>query len=280
MKDRTMKDRLTKPIAMALTVVLALVALVGCGNGGEAAADGPDYEDGVYFATYSHVDGHGWQPFLEIEVENGEIVETNFDYAAPDGSLKSKDRGYRERMESVSGTHPARYSPELENRLMENQAAPVEAVSGATSSSNWFNELASELVTKAEAGDTEDLVLPMNDTYTAEDEPDERGGWIGHVEITYEDGDIVEVEYDELQKDGREITDRKSENEEYAERYAEINEITPAEVYEELESRLVETEDPEEVDVVSGATITSPRFRELAKKAMDQRVTATVPREL
>ncbi len=95
----------------------------------------------------------------------------------------------------------------------------------------------------------------MNDTYTAEDEPDERGGWRGHVEITYEDG-------------------------EYAERYAEINEITPAEVYETLESRLVETKDPEEVDGVSGATITSPRFREPAKEAMDQRVTATVSREL
>ncbi len=78
-----MKDRPTKPITTALTVVLILVALAGCGNGDEAAAGGPDYEDGVYFATYSHVDGHGWQPFLEIEVEDGEIVETSSDYAAP-----------------------------------------------------------------------------------------------------------------------------------------------------------------------------------------------------
>ncbi len=275
-----MKNRPTKPIATALTVVLILVALVGCGNGDDAATGGPGYEDGVYFATYSHTDGHGWQPFLEIEVEDGEIADANFDYAGPDGSLKSRDRDYRERMEAVSGTHPGLYSAELENRLMENQSVPVEAVSGATSSSNWFNELAAELIAKAETGDTEDLVLPMNDTYTAEDEPDERGGWIGHIEITYEDGDIVEVDYDEVKKDGREITDRKSENEEYAERYAEINEITPAEVYETLESRLVETEDPEEVDGVSGATITSPRFRDLAKTAMDQRVAATVPREL
>ncbi len=269
-----------KPIATALTIVLILVALVGCGNGEETTAEGPGYEDGVYFATYTHVDGHGWQPFLEIEVEDGKIVDTNFDYAAPDGSLKSKDRGYRERMEAATGTHPALFSGELENRLMEKQNSPVEAVSGATGSSEWFNELAAELVAKAETGDTDDLVLPMNDTYTAEDEPDERGGWIGHIEITYEDGDIVEVDYDEVKKDGREITDRKSENEEYAERYAEINDITPAEVYETLESRLVETEDPEEVDGVSGATITSPRFRELAQAAMDQRVSATVPREL
>lgn len=269
-----------KPIATALALVFILVAFGGCGNGEEAAGSGPEYEDGVYFATYSHVDSHGWQPFLEIEIEDGEIAEANFDYAAPDGTLKSQDRDYRQRMEAAAGTHPALFSAELESRLMENQSVPVEAVSGATSSSEWFNELAAELVAKAETGDTDDLVLPMNDTYTAEDQPDERGGWIGHIEITYEDGDIVEVDYDEVKKEGRDITDRKSENEEYAERYEEINDITPAEVYETLESRLVETEDPEAVDGVSGATITSPRFRELAQDAMDQRVTATVPREL
>lgn len=269
-----------KPMVLAMSILaLFSLVLVGCGNG-EESAEGPDYEDGVYFATYTHVDGHGWQPFLEIEVEDGDITEANFDYAKPDSSLKSQDRDYRERMEAAVGTHPARFSAELENRLMENQDVPVEAVSGATGSSNWFNELASELVAKAETGDTEPLVLPMNDTYIAEDEPDERGGWIGHIEITYEDGDVVDVTYDEIKKEGREIVDRKTENEEYAEEYSEINDLTPAEVYDQLEARLLETENPSEVDTVTGASITSPRFRELAEDAMAQRVTAEVPREL
>lgn len=100
--------------------------------------------------------------------------------------------------------------------------------------------------------------------YTAEGEPDERG-WKSIITITVEDGEIKEVDYDEINDDGL----YKSEDEEYEEAMKSASGVSPEEAYEQLEDALESTQDVDEVDAVAGATGSSEMFKELAKEALE-----------
>jgi len=263
---------------LAIIGLIVLLPLFGCSNSkqeqaGAATANsqGQTLKDGTYFGTYETLDAHGWQPFLQFTVQGGKITSATFDYINGSGELKTNDQGYKDRMEPVSGTYPAEYSKELQNRFLKKQSAPVDTVTGATSSSGNFNNLAQPLLEKAKKGDTSNLILPMNETYTAEDQPDEHGGWIGHIEVTFKDGKISNVSYDEVKKEDGKITARKSEDKDYAERFSAKSGITQDKVYQQLAAQLQEKQDVSQIDAVSGATGSSDRFIALAKKVMEQR---------
>jgi major membrane immunogen (membrane-anchored lipoprotein) len=103
-------------------------------------------------------------------------------------------------------------------------------------------------------------------TYKAESEADERG-YKGIVEITYKDGKISEVVYNEVGKDGK----TKKEDEAYNTEMEKVSKISAKDAQIQLEKALVETQDIEKVDTVSGATGTSELFKTLAKEAIAQK---------
>ncbi|GAB6086796.1 FMN-binding protein [Alkaliphilus crotonatoxidans] len=100
-------------------------------------------------------------------------------------------------------------------------------------------------------------------THTAEGEPDERG-WKAMIEITVADGRITEVNYEEENEEGN----LKSEDEEYNQRWEEASGVSAPEAYEQLENSLIENQNPEQVDMVTGATSASEKFVELATEAL------------
>ena len=156
-------------IRIVVFMTLAALALSACGGRGttaQAPAAAGDLENGVYSATYSHVDNHWWQPFLQIQVRNGNVVAARFDYVNTVGDLKSNDGDYGQRMEFQTGTYPAEYTALLENRLIATQDSQVDGVAGATGSTGYFRHLARAVMQAAEQGDTDRIVLPMNETYT------------------------------------------------------------------------------------------------------------------
>lgn len=102
-------------------------------------------------------------------------------------------------------------------------------------------------------------------TFKAEGKPDERG-WKGTIEITVEGGKITTVNYDEVNDKGA----KKSEDTEYGKSMKSASGVTPSEAYEKLKTSLVETQDPDAVEVVSGATESSDSFKTLAKEALSK----------
>ena len=103
------------------------------------AVDG--YKDGVYKATQDKADQYGWKGFVEIEIKEGKIAKVTFDYDN-NGALKSKDEAYKASMEKVTKTYPEKAFAELQTALVEKQdVAAVEAVAGATTSTNEFTAL-------------------------------------------------------------------------------------------------------------------------------------------
>ena len=121
------------------------------------------------------------------------------------------------------------------------------------------------LVLALVVGCTSDEAKFEDGTYTAESQPDERG-WKGVIEIVVEGGEIVSVDYDELDEEGN----RKSEDDEYAEAMKGASGVSPAEAYEQLETALVNRQDPDEIDLVTGATSSSEQFKSLAKEALNK----------
>lgn len=101
-------------------------------------------------------------------------------------------------------------------------------------------------------------------TFNAEGEADERG-WTPSIEITVENGEITEAIYDETNEEGT----KKSEDEEYAKKWKDATGVGPKEAYPQLEQSLIETQDPDQVETVSGATSASESFKELAKEALN-----------
>jgi major membrane immunogen (membrane-anchored lipoprotein) len=224
------------------------------------------YKDGTYSASYDYLDGHGWKPFLDLVIKNGKITEVNFDYTNIVGEFKTKDKNYEAAMNKVNGTYPALYCPELGKRLLAKQALPVDAVTGATGSSANFNALAAAILAKAATGDTARIVLPMNDTYSATDKPDERG-WAATIKLTFENNKIVKVVYNEADKDKK----LKTEDVAYNTNMKKKSGISWNDAITRLQDNLVAVQSPDQVDVVSGATGTTKRFVDLARAALAQR---------
>lgn len=91
--------------------------------------------------------------------------------------------------------------------------------------------------------------------YVGESAPDDRGQY-GRVELTVESGEITAVEYTEIGSDG----EPKGEDYPYPPLFEAIA---------EYESRLIETQDPDDVDNVSGASGTWELFKDAANNALE-----------
>ncbi|NLK20843.1 MAG: FMN-binding protein [Epulopiscium sp.] len=101
-------------------------------------------------------------------------------------------------------------------------------------------------------------------TYTAEGEADERG-WKPVISIEVNDSKITAVDYNEINQEGTE----KQNDEEYNKNMKDVVNIGPAEAFPQLEASLVEKQDVDAVDTVSGATGTTESFKNMAKKALE-----------
>ena len=99
--------------------------------------------------------------------------------------------------------------------------------------------------------------------YKAELEPDEHQ-WKSIVELQVQDGKITDVYYDELD----EKDNKKSEDEEYNEQWENASNISAQKAYPQLEKSLIESQDIENVDTVTGATDATRDFKEVVTKAL------------
>lgn len=102
--------------------------------------------------------------------------------------------------------------------------------------------------------------------YTAESEVDDHG-YKGVINISVKDGKIKTVDYDEYSAEG----DKKSEDADYSNTMQGVSGTTPKEAYEKLVGQLIEKQDPDKVEAVSGATGSSEIFKNLAKEALGKK---------
>ena len=133
-----------KVISLLAVAALATTIFVGCGNKEEAGL-----KDGSYKAS-AEKDDKGYTASIEIEVKDGKIATVKYDEVAEDGTSKLNNEQYNSMMKEKSGSNPIEAFPALEASLVEKQdVASVDAVTGATHTSETFKTLAEEALSNA-----------------------------------------------------------------------------------------------------------------------------------
>lgn len=112
-------------------------------------------------------------------------------------------------------------------------------------------------------GSKEDEAGLVDGTYEIKDtEYDE--GYLEGLTMTVTDGEVSDAKWSSVDEDGNE----KIEDEDYQELMTEHAGVGPQEFMPELEDQLVEKQDAEEIEAVSGATSTSAKFKEYAEELL------------
>lgn len=260
---------MTRRFLFALCLMVFIV-LSGCSPEPDSNQDKSEetYVDGEYIIVANHVDSHGWAPMVTLTITDGKITSGMMDYIKPGGDLKSEDEAYAVTMSEQAGITPKEAYDELNKRIVKEQKANVEAVSGATSSSKWFTQLATIALEKAKNGEKGKHFVPLDDSYSASNEGFNEQGWQGEITITYSSDDIASVQYSEVDEEGN----NKEDDESYQSQMESEAGISWNDAVKQLEDQLVEVQDYNKVDDVSGATYTSENFKLLAQQAIESRV--------
>lgn len=129
------------------TCILSTSILVGCGE--------KKLQDGTYTAEDLNYDAHGWKASVSITVSSGQISDAKFEYTAEDGTTKSKNTSYAERMVATTGITPDEYMSEYSKQLIDKQSPEkIDTISGATTSHSDFKILAEAAIEASKNGNT------------------------------------------------------------------------------------------------------------------------------
>ncbi|NMB21185.1 MAG: FMN-binding protein [Firmicutes bacterium] len=260
----------TVGIVILLLVVLGIAMYINAQR-----KEGPGWQDGTYVGR-SSPDERGYFGEIELMVKDGKITEANYEEMDQQGKMKDENYPYQLGPQSHD---------EFEQRLVKAQDPDgVDNISGATQTHDRFVEASRDALRKAEAGDQsrppaiqpiqpQMPSTPQDDanmeaewkdgTYTAKTDTDEHG-YYGEIELVIRDARIAEVTYDEKDQEGN----PKGENYPYP--------LGP-ESEDRYEEQLIEMQDPEKVDNITGATQTWERFKKTAKDALEQAQSASRP---
>ena len=219
--------------------------------------------DGTYRAEAKEA-SHGWTDFVEITVENGEIVKAVADSYDANGNLKTNDEEYAKNM----GYEPKEYFGYLADQL-ENHKTPsdIDTFTGATHSSENVRLLSWALMYNGKPGET--LKVDLS-SFVAANLPDGNyraeyveasHGWTEYLEITVKNGLIVKAYSDAFDANGNLKTDDPN--------YAENMGYDPVRYYGFLAQEIIAGQSVEEVDTFTGATHSSEDVRVLLQAIID-----------
>ena len=136
-----------KLLTLALAAVLAL-SLVACGGSGSI-------KDGTYTAQYKEP-SHDWTEYLSVTYKDGVITDVDFDDEGCQRQPEERSHGRDLPMDPL----PSEWIPQLEENVKAaGTADKIEAVAGATSSSESVRVLMAAVEKQAKAGNMEVVLV-------------------------------------------------------------------------------------------------------------------------
>lgn len=220
---------------------------------------GGELKDGTYKLEEKNY-SNGYRAVFEMVVKDGKITESKYDNINEKGDSKTKDAEYNKNMDAKAGTSPEKFIPELNEQFVKAQSAGgVEVVTGATHSSESFQNYAQQLIQAAQAGNTDTIEIDngadlKDGTYSLE-EKNYSNGYRVAFSITVKDGKVSESNYDYVNEDGK----SKKDDAEYNENMKAKSGTNPEEFIPNFNEAFVTAVNAEDgsvadMDVVSGAT--------------------------
>lgn len=226
---------------------------------------GGDLQDGTYKLEEKN-ESNGYRATFEMTVKDGKITESKYDNINADGKSKTEDKEYETNMKNKTGVGPAEFIPELNASFVKAQSASgVEVVTGATHSTESFQNYAQQLIQAAQAGDTNTIEIDngaelKDGTYTLT-EKNNSNGYHTTFSIVVKDGKVAESNYDNVNDEGK----SKTEDTDYNNSMKEKSGTSPETYIPTLNEEFVKAMNEEDgstadVEVVTGATHSSHSF--------------------
>ena len=235
---------------------------------------GGDLKDGTYKLEEKN-EKNGYRAVFEMTVKDGKITESKYDNINADNKSKTEDTKYEESMKAKSGVGPKEYIKQLNDSFVKAQSASgVEVVTGATHSSESFQNYAQQLIQAAQAGNTDTIEIDngatlKDGTYSLKEKNDSNG-YHTTFSMTVKDGKVTESNYDNVNADGK----SKKDDTEYESKMKDVAGVGPKEYIETLNKEFVKAmgeEDgaPAGVEVVTGATHSTHSFINYAQQLVN-----------
>ncbi|HBD0694264.1 TPA: FMN-binding protein [Enterococcus faecalis] len=235
---------------------------------------GGDLKDGTYKLEEKN-EKNGYRAVFEMTVKDGKITESKYDNINADGKSKTEDTKYEESMKAKSGVGPKEYIKQLNDSFVKAQSASgVEVVTGATHSSESFQNYAQQLIQAAQAGNTDTIEIDngatlKDGTYSLKEKNDSNG-YHTTFSMTVKDGKVTESNYDNVNADGK----SKKDDTEYESKMKDVAGVGPKEYIETLNKEFVkamgeEDGSPAGVEVVTGATHSTHAFINYAQQLVN-----------
>ncbi|EIM5394616.1 FMN-binding protein [Enterococcus faecalis] len=235
---------------------------------------GGDLKDGTYKLEEKN-EKNGYRAVFEMTVKDGKITESKYDNINADGKSKTEDTKYEESMKAKSGVGPKEYIKQLNDSFVKAQSASgVEVVTGATHSSESFENYAQQLIQAAQAGNTDTIEIDngatlKDGTYSLKEKNDSNG-YHTTFSMTVKDGKVTESNYDNVNADGK----SKKDDTEYESKMKDVTGVGPKEYIETLNKEFVkamgeEDGSPAGVEVVTGATHSTHSFINYAQQLVN-----------
>ncbi|HAP5886949.1 TPA: FMN-binding protein [Enterococcus faecalis] len=235
---------------------------------------GGDLKDGTYKLEEKN-EKNGYRAVFEMTVKDDKITESKYDNINADGKSKTEDTKYEESMKAKSGVGPKEYIKQLNDSFVKAQSASgVEVVTGATHSSESFQNYAQQLIQAAQAGNTDTIEIDngatlKDGTYSLKEKNDSNG-YHTTFSMTVKDGKVTESNYDNVNADGK----SKKDDTEYESKMKDVTGVGPKEYIETLNKEFVkamgeEDGSPAGVEVVTGATHSTHSFINYAQQLVN-----------
>lgn len=226
---------------------------------------GADLKDGTYKLEEKN-ESNGYRATFEMIVKDGKITESKYDNINADGKSKVDDADYNKNMKAKTGVGPAEYIPELNKSFLKAQSANgVEVVTGATQSTESFQNYAQQLIQASQAGETKTIEIDngadLKDGMYSLKEKNNSNGYHTDFSIVVKDGKVTESNYDNVNDEGK----SKKDDADYNKNMKAKSGVGPAEYIKTLNEELVKTMGEEgksaaDIEVVTGATQSTHSF--------------------
>ncbi len=227
-------------VMLVVIAVIAVLALGACGR-----ADAPEATTDLADGTHEGASDASHRGYVSVtlEIDDGEITDVTMREFRGDGSEKTPDTyDYEEWVEAYE---------ELPQAVIDAQSADVDAISGATVTSELFKQ-----AVRRALGEEDDEVGPFADgDHIGYSDPTARG--YVKARVVVQRGTITHAQLREFQGDGSEKTPETYDYEEWVE------------AQEELPWRVIDAQSAD-IDAVAGATSTTERFQQAVRRALGE----------
>ena len=208
-------------------------------------------QDGDY-SVKGEANELGWHLAHSIKVEEGKVVESDFDYLNEKGDRLSEDEEYNLQMEQATEVTLKDAIDELNEAFLADPTAKIKVVAGANETSKHFKKSAETLLDLARQGDTKETMIEFDQEmpalkdgdYILEGEANEEGWAVEHT-IQVKDGQIIESVFDYVNEEGEKLSEDKEANEAFEKDHKQ----TLKDVFETLDEALVNEEDLDAIEI-------------------------------